>query len=69
MRMSHRQPYSEQQTAAAMEAMSELEFMDHILEQLLTGQYQPLIRLTDADLEAIEAEHIGEHFLRYPFLY
>lgn len=43
--------------------------MMYILDQLLTGQRQPLVRLTDEDLAAIDAEAIGEHFLRYPFLY
>jgi hypothetical protein len=43
--------------------------MDYVLEQLRTGQRQPYSAFTDADLEAIEEEHIGEEFARYPFLY
>jgi hypothetical protein len=43
--------------------------MDYVLEQLRTGQRQPYSTFTDADLEAIEEEQIGEEFSRYPFLY
>ncbi len=49
--------------------MSERAFMEYILDQLLTGQRQPLVRFTDAELEVIEEEPISEHFLQYPFLY
>ena len=58
-----------EQTVAVVETMSELDFMDYILTQLLTGERQPLVSLTDVILAAIEEEHIGEHFSRYPFLY
>lgn len=53
----------------SMGSMSEAAFMEYILEQLLTGQRQPTIRFTEEEQEAIEAEHIGEDVLRYPFLY
>jgi len=43
--------------------------LDSILEQLRSGQWTLSVCLSDADLEAIEAEPIGEHFSRYPFLY
>jgi hypothetical protein len=60
---------SEQTCIAQIEAMSEGEYMTYVLEQVRTGKAQPYARLTDADLEAIEEEHIGEDFSRYPFLY
>jgi len=49
--------------------LSEGAFLDSILEQLRSGQWTLSVCLSDADLEAIEAEPIGEHFSRYPFLY
>lgn len=49
--------------------MSEPEFLDSVLDQLLTGQRQPFVRLTEETLEAIEEERIGEHVSQYPFLY
>jgi hypothetical protein len=52
-----------------VESLSEGEFMDYVLNELRTGKRQPYARFTDADLEAIEEERIGEHFSRYPFLY
>lgn len=60
---------SEPQTTTDAEAMSERAFMEYVLDQLLTGQRQPLVRFTDAELEIMEEELIGEHFLQYPFLY
>ena len=51
------------------EAMDELAFMEHILEQLLTGQRQSQIRFREEEREAMEEEHIGEDVARYPFLY
>lgn len=52
-----------------VDAMGELAFMEYILEQLLTGRRQPLIRFTEEEREAIEEERIGEDVSRYPFLY
>lgn len=49
--------------------MSEREFLEYVLEQLLTGQRHPFVRLTKEALEAIEEERIGDHCLQYPFLY
>lgn len=49
--------------------LTEGAFLDYTLAQLHSGQRTPSICLSDADLAAIEAEHIGEHFVRYPFLY
>src|SRR5688572_1957397 len=60
---------SEHVCMAQVEAMSEGEYMDYVLDQLRAGQRQPYSTLTDADLQAIEEEPIGEHFCRYPFLY
>lgn len=60
---------SEQVCLAQIEALSEGEYMDYVLAQIRLGQRQPYSRLTDADLEAMEEEHIGEEFCRYPFLY
>lgn len=57
------------QTVVVTEAMCESEFMAYSLAQLLTGQRQLLTRLTDEELATMEEEAIGEHFLRYPFLY
>lgn len=50
-------------------ALAEGAFLVYILAQLHNGQWTPSVYLSDADLAAIEAEHIGEHFSRYPFLY
>lgn len=49
--------------------LTEGAFLVYILAQLHSGQWTPSVYLSDADLAAIEAEHIGEHFSRYPFLY
>jgi hypothetical protein len=59
----------EPQTTVAVDSLSEGEFMDYVLNELCTGKRQPYAKLTDADLEAIEEEPIGEDFSRYPFLY
>lgn len=70
MRLSPQgQAFGEPPITTGTAAMSELAFMDAVLAQLLTGQRQPLVRLTDDDLEAMDEEPIGEHFLQYPFLY
>lgn len=60
---------SEHLCLAQIEALSEGEYMDYVLEQLRTGQSQAYSTFTDADLEAVEEEHVGEEFARYPFLY
>jgi len=49
------------------DSLSEGAFLDACLGQLRTGQRQPLISLTAADLAALAEESIGEDFLRYPF--
>lgn len=60
---------SEHICLAQVEAMSEGEFMDYVLEQMHLGHRQPFSRLTAAELAAIEEEQIGAEFSRYPFLY
>jgi hypothetical protein len=40
-----------------------------VLAQLRTGARPPLVTCTDADLEALAEEWIGERVSRYPFLY
>jgi|LakMenEpi03Aug12_release.lakeMendotaPanAssembly.Ray.scaffolds.fasta_scaffold2042643_1 hypothetical protein len=50
-------------------ALTEGAFLVYILAQLHSGQWTPSVYLSDADLAAIEAEPIGEHFSLYPFLY
>jgi hypothetical protein len=48
--------------------MSELEFMDSVLDTLRAGT-EPILRLTDEQLAEIEDEHPGADFTRHPFLY
>lgn len=50
-------------------SLTEGAFLTYILAQLHSGQRTPSVRFSDADLAAIEAEPIGDHFSRYPFLY
>lgn len=50
-------------------SLTEGAFLTYILDQLHSGQRTPSVRLSDADLAAIEAEPIGDYFSRYPFLY
>lgn len=50
-------------------SLTEGAFLAYILDQLHSGQRTPSVRLSAADLAAIEAEPIGDHFSRYPFLY
>jgi hypothetical protein len=49
--------------------MSEAEFMNYAFERLRSGEEKPIARLTDADLEEIEEESIGEHFSYNPYQY
>jgi hypothetical protein len=48
--------------------MSELEFMDYVLDTLSAGR-EPIVRLTDEQLAEIENERPGEDFTHYPYLY
>lgn len=50
-------------------SLTEGAFLAYILTQLHRGQRTPSIRISDADVATIEAEPIGDHFSRYPFLY
>jgi hypothetical protein len=61
---------------AAPEEMSEIEYMDYVLETLRTPSHQPpatshqpITRLTEEQLAEIENERPGEDFSFYPFLY
>lgn len=63
------QPFVELTITSGTDAMSELEYMTYVHEQLLIGRRSVLIKLTTEDLDAIAEEHVGEHFSRYPFLY
>jgi hypothetical protein len=61
---------------AQPEEMSEIEFMDSVLETLRKSRHQPpassqqpLTRLTEEQLAEIENERPGEDFSYYPFLY
>lgn len=65
----HQPVHQAPQLVVLTDAMSELEYMAYILAQLRTGQRQPLVKFSSAELEAMKEEHIGEHFLQYPFLY
>jgi hypothetical protein len=53
---------------AQPEEMSEIEFMDYVLETLRNGS-EPVTRLTEEQLAEIEAERPGEEFNHYPVLY
>ncbi|MEZ4861121.1 MAG: hypothetical protein R3C14_07440 [Caldilineaceae bacterium] len=56
-------------TVVITDGMSESEFMEYTLQQLNKGERTPLVPLSEETLEAIEEEHIGQHFSCYPFLY
>lgn len=47
--------------------MSEGEFMDYMLQQLESGEVEPLVRFSDEEWE--DDGDIGEDFSRYPFFY
>jgi len=49
--------------------LTEGDFLEYIFQQLCAGHIVPTVAFNEATLDAIEAEPIGEHFLRYPFLY
>jgi hypothetical protein len=59
----------EGRTTAVTENMTEAEFMDFALQQLRAGEQKPLVSFSEADIEALEDEQMGEHFSRYPFQY
>ncbi len=56
-------------TVVVTDEMSELEFMEFTLQQLQSGEQTPLVTLSQAAVEAMEEEHIGEDFSHRPFLY
>lgn len=47
--------------------MSEGEFMNYMMEQLETGQVEPIVHFSNEDEE--DYGDVGEHFSRYPFYY
>lgn len=49
--------------------MSELDFMNAILDEMQVGTHQPSVRLTDADYQALEDESPGAHWGQNPYLY
>jgi hypothetical protein len=49
--------------------MSELEFMEHTLQQLRSNGTNNFVALNDEALAAMEAEEIGEDLSHYPFHY
>ncbi|MBX3012046.1 MAG: hypothetical protein KF832_11095 [Caldilineaceae bacterium] len=57
------------ETVVVTENMSELEFMEHTLQQIKQEQHPPFAKFSEEALAAIENERIGEEFSRHPFLY
>jgi hypothetical protein len=57
------------ETVVVTDNMSELEFMEYTLQQLTNGEHEPVVKLNEEALEAMEDERIGEEFSRRPFLY
>lgn len=56
-------------TTVLGEGMSEVDFMNHILDQVEAGTRLPTVRFNDDELQALDDEAIGEDFARHPFLY
>lgn len=56
-------------TLVVTDNMSELEFMEHTLQQIKHGKHAPVVKLSEEALAVIEDEPIGEAFSRQPFLY
>lgn len=49
--------------------MSEVDFMNAILDEMQTGTHQPSVYLTEADYQALEDETPGAHLGQHPYLY
>lgn len=77
-------PYAEEHAAASTtptanqtsikttvlgEGMSEIDFMNHMLDQVEAGTRLPTVRFSEDELQALDEEAIGEDFARHPFLY
>jgi hypothetical protein len=56
-------------TTVVTDAMSEIEFMNHILDQVEAGAQLPTARFSGQEYDALDDEAVGEHFGRNPFLY
>lgn len=59
----------EAETTVISDGMSEMEFMEHTLQQLRSSGTNNFIALDDEALAAMEEEQIGEDFSHYPFHY
>lgn len=49
--------------------LDEIGYMDSLLDDLRSGRTQPLIRLSDAQLEALDEEPVGGEIARQPYLW
>jgi hypothetical protein len=56
-------------TLSETKKLSEGAFMDHVLDQIETGEVKPIFRMSDQEWREAEDENIGEDFSQYPFLY
>lgn len=56
-------------TTVEPNAMSELDFMNAILDEMQAGTRQPTVHLTEADYQALEDETPGAHLGQHPYLY
>lgn len=56
-------------TTVLGEGMSEIDFMNHMLDQVEAGTRLPTVRFSEDELQALDEEAIGEDFARHPFLY
>jgi hypothetical protein len=60
---------SKPRTTVLTETMSEVDFMNHILDQAQAGLRQTTVHFDEADYDALDDEIPGEDFARNPFLY
>lgn len=47
----------------------EIAFMESILDALQSGEREPVVIITDDDLEEMAQESLGQHLGQNPFLY
>jgi hypothetical protein len=57
------------ETTVITDGMDEFEFMEHALQQLRQNGTNHFVTLDDGTLAAMEEEHPGEDFSRFPFRY
>lgn len=55
--------------ATLAQVNEEVEFMNAILDALQAGTIEPVIVLSDEDVEELQAEMVGQHYGQNPFLY